>query len=85
MFLKVEGVCADESVQLGALICQRRGTMQHAPLGSKTEQKGEEGGCFEEAVIYCTLNSPGIAGLAQTQGEQHLGLSTMLPGYASSG
>lgn len=63
-FLIVEGVCADEPLQLDTLtfLCRGRHLWE-----AKLHEKGRRVGCFEEAVIYGTINSPGITGLAQTQ------------------
>lgn len=76
----VEGVCASKSLQLDTLPVQRN----RAGCNSG-KQKGRRRRYFEEeAMIYCTINSPGITGLAQTWWEQRSSLAAMLPGNATS-
>lgn len=53
--------------------------MQDAIRGSKMEVKVGERYFEKEAVIYCTINSPAIAGLAQTRWEQHSNLGHEAP------
>lgn len=75
-----KGVCASKSLQLDSLLLQCRGTMQDAVWGSKIQVKVGGRRYFEKAaVIYCTINSPGTAGLAQTRWQQHSNLGHEAP------